>query len=248
MKSKSIKLGILTPSSNTVLEPVTCAMVADLPEVSVHFSRFRVTEISLSHYALSQFDETPILEAVHLLADAQVDVIVWNGTSAGWLGFDTDLRLCQKIKQTTGIASTTSVLALNEVLRSQGIKKFGLVTPYLSKIQEGIIKNYSQEGFDCIAERHFGKQDNFSFSEVTAADIKSMIYEVAAKKPQAITTFCTNLCAAPVVEELEKEIGIPIYDTIAVVIWKSLVMLGVDPARIKGWGSLFRQIAGEQST
>ena len=45
---KRILLGMLTPSSNTVLEPVTQAMLAGLPEVSVHFSRFRVTEIALS--------------------------------------------------------------------------------------------------------------------------------------------------------------------------------------------------------
>ena len=40
-------LGMPTPSSNTALEPLTNAMVADLPGVSAHFSRFPVTEISL---------------------------------------------------------------------------------------------------------------------------------------------------------------------------------------------------------
>ena len=29
-----------------------------------------------------------------LLAHAKVDVIAWNGTSASWLGFDRDERLC----------------------------------------------------------------------------------------------------------------------------------------------------------
>lgn len=44
---KRIKLGMLTPSSNTALEPITSAMVSGLPNVSAHFSRFTVTEISL---------------------------------------------------------------------------------------------------------------------------------------------------------------------------------------------------------
>lgn len=52
-----IRLGMLTPSSNTVLEPVSAAMVAGLPEVSVHFGRFKVTEIALSDQALKQFDD-----------------------------------------------------------------------------------------------------------------------------------------------------------------------------------------------
>src|SRR5258705_12714275 len=83
-----LRLGMLTPSSNTVLEPVSTAMVAELPSVSVHFGRFKVTEIALSEQALKQFDDTETLRAAELLADAKVDVIAWNGTSASWLGFD----------------------------------------------------------------------------------------------------------------------------------------------------------------
>ncbi len=54
---------MLTPSSNTVLEPVTAAILAGLPEVSAHFGRFRVTEVALSGPALAQFDDTEILRA-----------------------------------------------------------------------------------------------------------------------------------------------------------------------------------------
>ena len=88
------RLGMLTPSSNTVLEPMTAAMLAALPDVTAHFSRFRVTEIALTPQALGQFDHDEILRAAELLAHAKVDVIGWNGTSASWLGFDRDERLC----------------------------------------------------------------------------------------------------------------------------------------------------------
>jgi maleate isomerase len=110
-----IRLGMLTPSSNTVLEPISMAMVGGLPEVSVHFGRFKVTEIALSDQALKQFDDTEILRAVELLAHAKVDVIAWNGTSASWLGFDRDERLCERITAATGIAACTSVLAFREM-------------------------------------------------------------------------------------------------------------------------------------
>lgn len=230
---------MLTPSSNTVLEPVTSAMLSGLPGVSVHFSRFRVTEISLAEQALEQFDDTALLEAAFLLADAKVDVIAWNGTSAGWLGFEADARLCSRITAMTGIPATTSVLALNEIFHLKGVKQFGLVTPYLTAVQERIITNYRNHGFNCIAEQHLGQQVNFSFSEVEPNAIATMIRTVAAAKPQAITTFCTNLRAAPLLNQLEAEIGIPIYDTITVVVWKSLLLAGIDPAQIRGWGCLF---------
>jgi len=235
-------LGMLTPSSNTTLEPVTTAMLADIPEASAHFGRFRVTEIALSNQALAQFDDSEILRAAELLSHAKVDSIAWNGTSSGWLGFDADERLCGRITEATGIPACTSVLALNEIFDLTGVKRFGLVTPYLDDVQAAIIKNYAASGLECVSERHLRKQDNFSFSEVGAQELRAMVHEVAKDKPQAITIFCTNLRGAPLVEELEREVGIPIYDTISTVVWKSLQQAGADPSRIRGWGSLFRDV------
>jgi len=238
-----ILLGMLTPSSNTTLEPVTTAMIAGLPEASAHFGRFRVTEIALSDQALGQFDDREILRAAELLAHAKVQAIGWNGTSSGWLGFEADLRLCRRITEVTGIPACTSVLALNEIFTLTKVKRFGLVTPYLDDVQSAIVKNYAASGFECVAERHLRKRDNFSFSEVSADEIRRMVREVAVERPQAITIFCTGLRGAPLVEELEAETGIPIYDTIATVVWNSLKLAGADPKRVRGWGRLFREVA-----
>ena len=240
---KRTLLGMLTPSSNTILEPLTSAMVAGVPGVSAHFGRFRVTEISLRGAALGQFDDAPILEAAKLLADAHVDVICWNGTSSGWLGFDADHRLCERITAATGIPACTSVLALNEIFDNTSVREFALVTPYLDDVQAKIVDNYAKSGYRCIDERHLGRSVNFSFSEVTEGQVSDMVREVAAARPKAISTFCTNLNAARVVPALERELGIPIYDTISTAVWKSLKVAGVDTRLVKGWGRLFDEVA-----
>lgn len=231
---------MLTPSSNTVLEPVTYAIVRDIPEVSVHFSRFKVTEISLKPKALTQFDSKPMLEAAQLLADADVDVIVWNGTSSGWLGFEADLRLCELIERATGIAATTSVLALNEAFELLGIRRFGLVTPYTPDVNEKIIKNYEEIGLQCVSQQHCGIFVNKEFSLIDSNRIREMVGRAVMPGVEAVTTFCTNLRAAPLVEELEKQYRIPILDTISVVVWKALQMIGISPKRVLGWGRLFQ--------
>jgi maleate isomerase len=240
--TKRVLLGMLTPSSNTALEPITTAMLAELPEVSAHFSRFRVTEIALSNTALAQFDNTEILRAAELLAHAKVDVIGWNGTSSGWLGFEADIRLCEQITAETGIPATTSMLALNEILEQRKVTRLGYVTPYLDEVQARILENYNKLGVACQGERHLGLQDNFSFSEVPVAQLEDMTRDVAKEKPDAITVICTNLRVAPSVAKLEREIGIPVYDTIATVVWKCLKLAGVDTRRVTHWGSLFQQV------
>jgi maleate isomerase len=232
-------LGMLTPSSNTVLEPVTSAMLAALPDATAHFARFPVTEIGLTPRALAQFDNTPILTAASLLAHAKVNVIAWNGTSSGWLGFAADEELVRQIKAETGIAATTSMLALNELLAMHGARRIGFVTPYIDAVQARILENYRLLGYECAAERHLDLQDNFSFSEVPDMALADMVRAVAASKPDAIAIICTNLRAAHLVAGLEAETGIPIYDTIATAVWKSLVMAGADAGRVKGWGRVF---------
>lgn len=236
---RRVLLGMLTPSSNTALEPLTSAMLSGLPEVSAHFGRFRVTEISLQPQALGQFDMAPILEAARLLADAHVDVIAWNGTSSGWLGFEADVALCHRIEQETGVRCCTSVLALNEIMEKTQRRRFGLVTPYLDDVQAAIVANYARSGFECVAERHLNRSVNFSFSEVEPPQIVQMAHEVAEARPQCLTTFCTNLRAAQLAPTLEAALGIPVYDTVSTAVWKSLRVCGVDTRRVKGWGSLF---------
>ncbi|MHB8668046.1 MAG: maleate cis-trans isomerase family protein [Burkholderiales bacterium] len=239
---KRIFLGMLTPSSNTTLEPVCARMLMDLPEVSAHFGRFRVTEISLSQQALGQFDISQQLAAAELLADAKCDVICWNGTSAGWTGFEQDRKLCRAITERTGIPACSSVLALAEALTLTGATRFGMVSPYIDEIQARINATFRKEGFDCIADQHAGLKVNFDFSEISSEAIARMARAVAPSKPQAITVFCTNMNGAALAESLERELGIPVYDTVALAVWASLRMAGVDPARVRGWGSLFRDV------
>ncbi|HSV80710.1 MAG TPA: aspartate/glutamate racemase family protein [Ramlibacter sp.] len=238
--TQALRLGVLTPSSNTALEPLTSALAAALPGTSAHFSRFRVTEIALSDAALGQFDDSKILAAAELLADAKVDVIGWSGTSSGWLGFDADHRLCERIQERTGIRATTAVLALNELLALKQVSRLALVTPYTEDVQRRIIDNYRALGIEVVAERHLGIRVNHDFAGVTPHTLRELAGDVVAARPQAITTFCTNLRAAPLAAEFERSTGVPLLDTVSTTVWGMVRAAGRSPAPITGWGELFQ--------
>jgi maleate isomerase len=238
----TVRLGMLTPSSNTVLEPVTTAMLAGLPGVTAHFSRFKVTEIALSQQSLGQFDHGEILRAAELLAHAKVDVIAWNGTSASWLGFDWDERLCERITAATGIPACTSVLAFREIFQRTGTRRVGLVSPYIDEVQAKIMANWGAAGFTCTAERHLRLQDNFSFAEVSEETIAEQVRAVAREGCDAAAIVCTNMRGAGAVRRLEAELGIVVCDSIAITLWKSLLVAGVDPSLVQGWGRVFDEL------
>jgi maleate isomerase len=239
MTRTKLRLGMLTPSSNTTLEPVTAAMLAKVPEITAHFGRFKVTEIALSDAALKQFDDAEILRAAGLLADAKVDVIAWNGTSASWLGLERDERLVARIEAATGIKACTCVLACRELLLKLGANRIGLVTPYTADVQRRIGERWSAAGLAIASERHLGIRDNFAFAEVDEPQVEGMIREVQRDGCDAAVILCTNVNAAALVARLEPELHIPILDSVAVTLWKCLGVAGASPARIKGWGSLF---------
>jgi maleate isomerase len=237
--TNKVRLGMLTPSSNTMVEPVTTAMLAQLPAVTAHFSRFRVTQIAASTASNQQFDEPEILRAAELLSHAKADVIAWNGTSAAWLGFDRDERLCASLTDKIGVPACTSVLAFREIFERTGARRIGLITPYDDAVQKMIVQNWAKIGLDCSAERHLGLNDNFAFAAVAADEIAPMARGLASENVDAIAIVCTNIGAAPIVEQLEAELGIPVYDSVAVTLWKCLLLTGVPPVSVQGWGRLF---------
>ena len=201
------RLGMLTPSSNTRLEPATADLLRDAPAITAHFSRFRVTEITLS---------------------------------AAWLGFARDEALCARITETTGIPAATAVLGFREAFTRAGIRRVGLVTPYTGDVQAKIQANWAAAGFDCGAERHCGLSDNFSFAGVKEEEVAAMARAVAAEGAEAVAIVCTNMAGAAMAVDLEAELGIPVFDSIAVTLWASLRAAGTDPGRIAGRGGLFK--------
>jgi maleate isomerase len=233
------RLGMLTPSSNTVLEPLTAAMLASLPDVTAHFQRFRVLRIALDAESSGQFATDPMLDAAELLAEAKVQSICWNGTSSGWLGFDRDLDLIARIEARTGARGASCVLSINAILARLGARRIAFVTPYLPEIQSAIVSNYTAEGFEVAAERHLDDPGNYSFATYDAATIARLCREVAGARPEAIVVFCTNFRGAGIAADVEAETGIPVVDSVSAALWGSMRAAGADPARVRGWGRLF---------
>ena len=81
------RLGVLVPSSNTVVELETAKLLPEDGSVTMHVSRLRVVSIASDDGSLAQFAADKVVAAAELLADAEVETILWNGTAASWLGF-----------------------------------------------------------------------------------------------------------------------------------------------------------------
>ena len=233
----AVRLGMLTPSSNTVLEPATYALLDGVPGITAHFQRLRVLSISLEGGSTGQFDVAPMVAAAQMLADAKVHAIFWNGTSGAWLGLDADRAICAAITAATGIPATTATLALRDALHALGARRVGLVTPYLGSVQAAILATLRAEGFEPAAERHLEDPGNYSFADHAPDLVTRLVREVAAEGCDAIAIHCTNfrgLAAAAAVAE------VPVLDSVALALWGALRAAGGSPAMVPGLGVLAR--------
>jgi len=229
---------MLTPSSNLCLEPVTAEILRDAEEpAAMYAGRVPVTRIALDDRATAQFEHEPMLAAARLLADARVDVIAWNGTSGSWLGVDHDRELVAAIERDTGIPATTSTLALLDACRAFGVTRLGLAVPYTTDVTERIAARYAGHGVDCVRTESLGLTENLDFATAPADRVRRLIEDAGADGAQAIAVVCTNVFGAPHVVDVEKLLGIPVFDSVAATVWQAL-RVGGAPSAITGWGEL----------
>lgn len=232
------KIGHITPSSNTVLEPLTTLMSRGLDDrVSHHFTRVKVEAISLETRHTEQFAPTAMLPAAELLGDAAVDAIVWNGTSGAWNGADADRDLCRLITERTGVPSSTSTLAQLELIEELGIERCGLAVPYTADVTARIAEVYAAEGVRFVASAHGGVRGNREMALVSDDAVRTLVRAADSPDAECMVLICTGMAGAHLVAELELELGKPIFDSVTVALWKGLRLVDIEP-QIQGWGAL----------
>ncbi|KAL1890732.1 hypothetical protein Sste5346_008057 [Sporothrix stenoceras] len=248
---RRIRLGIIVPSSNTALEPLTQQIVESLNTdpaldlfITVHFARMRVTMIALSEDANAQFALTPMLDAARLLADAKVDVIGWSGTSTSWLGFATDNLLCSSIEEATGIPATTAVRGMNLLLEKLPKDTVGLVTPYTHDVNKAIQENYSSIGISIADDRsrYAGLSDNITFAELDEPTLDKMIMGIVANGAKTILVMCTNVRAAQRAKCWEQQNNIKVLDSVVTTVIGMMDILGLSTTSTvaaEKWGAIF---------
>ncbi len=241
---RRVRLGMIVPSSNTVVEQEAGALLGGLENVSAHFSRFKLTKVSVADAAAAYYDSGLMLEAGKLLADSRCAVITWNGSSGGVVGFDRDRTFVAELEAATGSPATTAALSVLDALRAFGARRLALVTLNPPDMNKRIAAHFAAEGFECVATTDRSDlDDNFAMAEVPAEALAQAAMGCAHARPEAIAVFGTNTRGAPVAARLERELGIPVIDSVAAGYWGALRRAGVDTRAIRNRGRLFEMAA-----
>ncbi len=234
------RLGMILPSSNTVVEPTCITMLAARDDVTVHFARFKLTAVTVDDPARAYYDSGVILEAALLLADAHCDVITWNGSAGGVVGIDRDRQLVADIARRTGAVATTSTLSILSAFEQLGVRRFAMVTLNPPAMNDTIKGHFAAAGYECVFDTHRADiADNFAMAAVSPEAIETVALDCAHARPDALIIYGTNTRGAPVADRLERALGIPVIDSVSIGVWGAMRGVGLDTAGLRRWGSVF---------
>jgi len=177
------------------------------------------------------------------LASAEVDVILHAGTAIAFFrGFGHDRELSERITATTGIKATTSLTAVVDALRTLGITRPAIATPYLAEIDTRLVEVLERSNFKVAAIRGMGLKKSIDMGKVLPDKTYALAKEVARSAPDAdgILISCGNLRSFEAIEALEKDTGLPVVTSNQAGLWQALRMVGIhDP--LPNLGRLLRE-------
>ena len=213
------RIGLIIPSVNRMTEPQFNHYA---PEgLGVHVARGRVA--GQPGKTVAELTEE-IAHAAETLADAGPDLIVFHCTNTSMKeGADGEARIINLIRKTTGIEALSTSSLINDALRTLGLKKLVLLSPYMSNAP--IIAYLNAAGFEVVSD--------VALKCATAADFEAVTpqhwLELARDndKPEADGVFlsCTNTTQIEAVESIEQALGKPVVNSNQAVLWGCLKRL-----------------------
>lgn len=226
----NLKLGIIVPSWNTVMEYELQRMGGDA--VSLHSQRIRHTADTEDNLA---WLTTQAPAAAELLSHAKVAAICYGCTASGFLKTpDQDLAVAAALTDKTGIPTVTSSASIVAGLRTLGAKRVSVASPYEPWLNEKLRIYLEAAGFDIVAMKGLGTQAHGS---VTTDTVKALALEVLRPETEAIFISCSNFRTLDIIETVERESGKPVVTSNQAALWGTLRSIG-DKRTVPGAGRL----------
>jgi maleate cis-trans isomerase len=82
----------------------------------------------------------------------------------------------------------------------------------------------------------------FDHAKIQPEEIYRKVKEITTPKSEAVFVACTQLRALEVLDQLERDLGKPVYSAVQASAWQAYDVMGVDP-KIMDCGSLLRRLS-----
>jgi maleate isomerase len=236
-----LKLGVIAPSTNTVVQPEFDAMRP--PGVTNHFGRIHIPNEPLRN----DDDFTRLIETVRQELMAAVDrvmtcepdhLVMGMSSETFWDGLDGSERLRERVEARAGVKVTMGSDAARQALACYGdIRRIAVVTPYMPVADLQVRRFFADCGFEIVRLEGLRCASPVLIAHVTAAELRDALRRLDGPDIEAIIQVGTNLAMARLAGEAEFWFGKPVI-AINTATYRSALRTNGITDRIDGFGSL----------
>jgi len=219
-----IRVGLLIPSSNTVME---VDFYRGLPsDLTLHTSRMYMESTTPEGEAIMLDRHT--LPAARDVGTAKPDVVVFGCTSAGALrGNDYEGDLCRRIEEESGAPVISVISSVRRAIRERSVARIGVLTPYVDSLNAKIKTSLEADGVEVVAMRGLGITENFAIAEMEPGHIAAVAAETFEDVDlDLVFVSCTNLRAMDAIALIEQRLEIPVLTSNQTALEATLTAIG----------------------
>jgi maleate isomerase len=239
-----LKLAIVIPSTNTIVQPETDGMRP--AGVTNHIGRIHIPDLPLTNDTefeqmvdaigpdlFGAVDRVMTCKPAHLIMAMSIPTF-WGGVAGA-------ARLRQRLEERAKVAVSLGSSACAEALRKfPQVGTIGLLTPYQPVGDAQVARFFEESGWRVGAVHSLKRPSEVLIGHATETELREGLKALAAEKVDAIVQVGTDLALADLCDEAERWLGLPVIAINVATYWSALRANGIHD-RLRGFGSLLRE-------
>jgi len=232
-----------TPVIGLIVPPAHGQVPQDAADL--YGSRYRFIARGLGIGGVSPEGFAPVVDTIldkaRELRAAGAEVISLMGTSISFYrGPEFTESLRAAMQEATGVPCTTMSHAIVAALRRLGIRRVAVATSYIDELNDKLVAYLEHAGFTVTAIEGMSITGVKEVGEVSTRALVELSRKVYLRDTTAEGIFisCGGLLTLDAIQQLERELGLPVTASSPAGFWDVVRLGGWDP-RSKGFGRLF---------
>ncbi|HLS81824.1 MAG TPA: hypothetical protein VK025_10510 [Steroidobacter sp.] len=238
------KLGVITPATNTVVQPEYEAMRPS--GVTNQTARVLIPDTPVG----TEEEFATMMRAVRGAIEGAVDVAMACSPAAVVLAMSAETfwegelqpdALRSRLEARAGVKVILGSQACRAAIQCYGgVRRIGLITPYMPSGDAQVRRTFTDAGFEVVNLLGLKSNSPLLMAHEPPERLRRAVREVDDSSVELIMQVGTNLAFARVAAEAERWLGKPVLAVNTCTYWHALRSLGAED-RIDGFGSLLME-------
>ena len=173
----------------------------------------------------------------NILPNEKLDCVAYGCTSGTIAaGYSSIFEKVNSVKPNTKV--TTPITSTINAIKTLGIKKLSVFTPYTNEINQSVLNYFKKEAIDISELSYFDIASDIDIGKVDPDHLFDALAQIDLFNSDALFVSCTALPILSIIKDLENKIGKINLSSNQTLLWDTLKQINFKD-KVLGYGELF---------